>query len=179
MIILLLGLVSLIQVFFIIKKANQSGSIKSDEFQDRYGTLLEELDVSRPFAVYYHPFILMRWLLTVLVLILLRDSYSLQLIFLYVFSLCTQCLLIYLRPIKEITENYLSAFNELMVQVYIYLMMALTEYNGSNPFRSEIGLCLVAVILLSLTVNIAKFLFSLGLALIKKYKEIIIKKKIA
>jgi hypothetical protein len=74
---LLLGLITLIQVFIVIKRANKSGSLESKEFQDRYGTLIQELDISRPFAVYYHPFILMRWLLTVLILILLRDFYSL------------------------------------------------------------------------------------------------------
>jgi hypothetical protein len=93
-------------------------------------------------------------------------------------SLCTQYLLIRLKPIKEMTENYLSVFNEFMVQVYIYLMIALTEYNGSNPFRSELGLSLVSVILISLTVNIVKFLISLGSALFKKCKEYFDKKKI-
>ena len=113
-----------------------------------------------------------------LILILLRDYYSLQLIFLYMLSLCTQYLLIRLKPIKEMTENYLGVFNEFMVQIYIYLMIALTEYNGPNTFRSELGLSLVAVILISLTVNIVKFLLSLGSALFKKCKEQIDKKKI-
>ena len=59
---------------------------------------------------------------------------------------------------QDMTENYLGLFNEFMVQFYIYLMIALTEYNGSNPFRSELGLGLVAIILISLAVNILKFL---------------------
>jgi hypothetical protein len=119
----------------------------------------------------------MRWLLTVLILILLRDYYSLQLIFLYMLSLCTQYLMIKMKPIKEMTENYLGVFNEFMVQIYIYLMIALTEYNGTNPFRSEFGLGLVAIILISLTVNIVKFLISLGSALFKKCRKFIGKKK--
>jgi hypothetical protein len=100
----------------------------------------------------------MRWVLTVLTLIVLRDFYSLQLILLYMFSLYTQYLLINLKPMQDMTENYLGLFNEFMVQFYIYLMIALTEYNGSNPFRSELGLGLVAIILISLAVNILKFL---------------------
>ena len=123
---LLLGLITLFQIFIVIKRASQSGLLKSKEFQDRYGTLIQELDISRTFAVYYHPFILIRWVLTVLTLIILRDFYSLQLILFYMFSLCTQYLLIHLKPIKEMNENYLGVFNELMVQVYIYLMIALT-----------------------------------------------------
>lgn len=93
-----------------------------------------------------------------LTLIVLRDFYSLQLILLYMFSLYTQYLLINLKPMQDMTENYLGLFNEFMVQFYIYLMIALTEYNGSNPFRSELGLGLVAIILISLAVNILKFL---------------------
>lgn len=100
----------------------------------------------------------MRWVLTVLTLIVLRDFYSLQLILLYLFSLYTQYLLIHLKPMQDMTENYLGIFNEFMVQFYIYLMIALTEYNGSNPFRSELGLGLVAIILINLAVNILKFL---------------------
>ena len=169
---LLLGLFTVFQVFIVIKRASQSGSLDSKEFQDRYGTLIHELDISRPFAVYYHPFILMRWLLTVLTLIILRDFYSLQLILLYIFSLCTQYLLIHLKPIKEMNENYFGVFNEFMVQLYIYLMIALTQCNGSNKeVRSELGLGLVAVIILSVAVNIGKFIISLCSALIKKCKE--------
>jgi hypothetical protein len=81
----------------------------------------------------------------------------LYLILLYMFSLCTQYLLIHLKPMQERTENFLGVFNEFMVQVYIYLMIALTEYNGSNPFRPVFGLGLVTIILISLPVNILKF----------------------
>jgi hypothetical protein len=167
---LLLGLITVSQVFFVIKRASQSGSLESKEFQDRYGTLIHELDLSRPFAVYYHPFILTRWLLTVLTLIILRDFYSLQLILFYMFSLFTQYLLIHLKPMKEMNENYFGVFNEFMVQLYIYLMIALTQFNGSNKARSELGLGLVAIIILSLAVNIGKFIISLCSALIKKCK---------
>ena len=52
-------------------------------------------------------------------------------------------------------------------------MIALTEYNGLNPFRSEFGLGLVAIILISLAVKIVKFLISLGSALFKKCRECI------
>jgi hypothetical protein len=37
---LLLGLITLIQVFAVIKRANKSGSLESKVFQDRYGTLI-------------------------------------------------------------------------------------------------------------------------------------------
>ena len=154
---LVLAITTQIQVFIVIRKAYRAGTLQTKEFKDKYGTLIQDLNVSRPFAVYYHPFILMRWLLTVLTLIFLRDFYSLQLILLYMFSLYTQYLLIHLKPMQEMTENYLGLFNEFMVQFYIYLMIALTEYNGSNPFRPVFGLGLVTIILISLAVNILKF----------------------
>jgi hypothetical protein len=59
---------------------------------------------------------------------------------------------------KDRLENYLGVFNEFTVQIYIYLIIALSEYNGANQFRAEIGFGLVAIILLSLAINFIKFL---------------------
>jgi hypothetical protein len=69
------------------------------------------------------------------------------------------------------SENYLGVFNEFTIQVYLYLMMALTEYNGPNPFRAEFGLGLVSVIIISLLINIMKFLVSLVKAIYMKCKK--------
>jgi hypothetical protein len=117
--------------------------------------------------VYYYPFILARWIFTVLVLAVLRDFYALQLLLLYVLSLISQYLLVHLKPMRDMSENYLGVFNEFTVQIYIYLMIALSEYNGANPFREELGFGLVAIILVSLAISVLKFLTQLVIALVK------------
>jgi Na+-translocating ferredoxin:NAD+ oxidoreductase RnfA subunit len=101
----------------------------------------------------------MRWILTVLILVALRDFYALQLMFLYVLSLTSQYLHIHVKPMQDRSENYMGVFNEFTVQIYIYLMISLSEYNGANQFRAEIGFGLVAIILLSLAISFIKFLF--------------------
>lgn len=102
-----------------------------------------------------------------LVLVVLRDFYALQLMLLYVLSLISQYLLVHVKPMKNVSENYLGVFNEFTVQIYIYLMIALSEYNGVNQYREEIGFGLVAIILVSLSINVLKFLTQLVTALVK------------
>jgi hypothetical protein len=117
--------------------------------------------------VYYYPFILTRWILTVLVLVVLRDFFALQLLLLYVLSLTSQYLLVHVKPMRDMSENYLGVFNEFTVQIYIYLMIGLSEYNCVNQYREELGFGLVAIILVSLAISVLKFLTQLVIALVK------------
>jgi hypothetical protein len=103
----------------------------------------------------------------VLVLVVLRDFYAMQLMLLYVLSVFSQYLLVHIKPMREISENYLGVFNEFTVQIYIYLMIALSEYSGMNHYREELGFGLVAIILVSLAINFLKFLTQLVTALAK------------
>ena len=54
-------------------------------------------------------------------------------------------------------ENKMSLFNEIMVSLYLYLIITLTDYNQKvNPLKQECGLALVAVIVLTFVVNLTK-----------------------
>jgi hypothetical protein len=44
-------------------------------------------------------------------------------------------------------------FNEVMVSVYLYLLMSLTDY---NPLREDIGFALMVVVVIAVAVNLIK-----------------------
>ena len=52
----------------------------------------------------------------------------------------------------------MSLFNELMVSWYLYLLMILTNFNETNPFREQIGFSLLGIVFISVLVNLLKTL---------------------
>ena len=64
----------------------------------------------------------------------------------------------------------MALFNELMVSVYLYLMMGLTDFHGENPLRSELGYILLGLVVFTVLVNFLKALWFavMGLKCTKK-----------
>ena len=50
-------------------------------------------------------------------------------------------------------------FNELMVTVYLYVLISLTDYNDDADLFENCGIALLTVVLFSFTVNFIKFLY--------------------
>lgn len=72
------------------------------------------------------------------------------------------------RPLIQPNDNYLALFNELMVSSYLYLLLQLTDFIGENSKRDEQGTALLAVLGISITVNLGKFGYSVYLEIMKK-----------
>ena len=152
-------MLSIIASAFIIRYYRGKKELETETFRSKYGTLLEGLNTNCFFGCYWNVLILIRWTLTIEVFVLLRDFYSLQVMSLLVLSLLFQVLTIIGKPMKEMRDNRISLFNEVMVSLYIYLLYTLTDYSSIVDFRDEIGWALLAVIFLSTLVNFAKFFF--------------------
>lgn len=57
-------------------------------------------------------------------------------------------------------DNHVSFFNEFMVTLYLYTLMALTDFSSETMnYREECGWLLVSTVMASTGVNIAKFLY--------------------
>jgi hypothetical protein len=54
-------------------------------------------------------------------------------------------------------ENNVSVFNEVMVSLYLYTLLHLTDFFGNNIYRQESGYVLVGIIFVSVSVNLIKF----------------------
>jgi hypothetical protein len=62
------------------------------------------------------------------------------------------------KPMLSKLDNNMLLFNELMVSVYLYLLLCLTDYMGENDNRDLLGLILLSLVVSTVLVNLVKFL---------------------
>ena len=49
-------------------------------------------------------------------------------------------------------------FNEVMVSIYLYLLLCLTDFMGENDYRDMIAWALLQLVVFTVLVNLVKFL---------------------
>ncbi|TNV71996.1 hypothetical protein FGO68_gene11009 [Halteria grandinella] len=125
---------------------------------------------------------MIRWLLTSIILVVLRDHSTTQIFLLLIISALSQWYLIYVRPLDTRLENTISLFNELMVSLYLYVLISLTDYN--DTLRDQAGAALLYIVLISFLANFLKLLFQTSLLfksrllpLLKRHLQLFIKKR--
>ena len=65
----------------------------------------------------------------------------------------------YGKPLDEKFENSMLLFNEMMVSVYLYVLISLTDYNDDADLFENCGIALLTIVMLSFTVNFLKFVY--------------------
>jgi large-conductance mechanosensitive channel len=69
-------------------------------------------------------------------------------------------------------------FNELMVSIYLYLLICLTDFMGDNDYRDFIGWALLPLVAFTVLVNLVKFLIVCDwLYLVRKLRKKFLKHK--
>jgi hypothetical protein len=126
-----IGVVAIIGVFYWIIKTKRG----SEDFSQKYGTLTEGLNTYTKIGTNWNVLILLRWLWTNTVLILFRDHCEFQILSLLITSFLFQCLILLGKPMPSPVENKVSFFNEVMVSLYLYTLMHLTDFFGVNNYR--------------------------------------------
>jgi predicted membrane protein len=75
-------------------------------------------------------------------------------------------------------DNNMLLFNEIMVSIYLYLLICLTEFMGENDYREFIGWALLLLVCYTVLVNLAKYLIVCDwLYLIRKIRKKFFKNK--
>ncbi len=133
-IMIIFGLHSAIFLMYQVVK-NNTNKIESQEFNCKYGTILEGINVKKIAGQYWNVIILMRWSITITVLVCLRNLPDYQIIILLILSIFIECLSVRYKPLSDPLENKISLFNEFMVSIYLYLLLGLTDFNHVNPYR--------------------------------------------
>ena len=103
-----------------------------------------------------------RWVVTLLIMVLLRDYYAIQIMCLLFLSIMSSTLLVRGRPFLKPLDNYMQILNEAMICTYLYIMLILTEFNTEITFKDQIGWCLLGTIFLNVSANLLKALFVIG-----------------
>ncbi|TNV86917.1 hypothetical protein FGO68_gene12905 [Halteria grandinella] len=143
-------LITLLSVILWRARRKQEASLTKD-----YGCLVEDLNTKGLIGTFWNILTLGRWILTVAIIVVLRESNDLQIIFLLLISILYLFLLVHGKPFFSNGEIALAAFNELMISCYLYLLMCLTDYNEAHSFREELGFGLLGTVFLTVIVNVA------------------------
>jgi hypothetical protein len=133
---------------------------KNSFILEQFGLLLEGLNPvniqSTSIVLYWKLFYLIRWFLTVSILIFLRDLPALQVILLQLFSFLT--LLIYSKTTIyfDLWTNRMYILNESAVFIYQFFLLSLLDDSVSADDRNTLGWGLVLVQVSTVGVNLAR-----------------------
>jgi hypothetical protein len=133
---------------------------KNSFILEQFGLLLEGLNPvniqSTSIVLYWKLFYLIRWILTVSILIFLRDLPALQVILLQLFSFLT--LLIYSKTTIyfDLWTNRMYILNESAVFIYQFFLLSLLDDSVSADNRNTLGWGLVLVQVSTVGVNLMR-----------------------
>jgi hypothetical protein len=86
-------------------------------------------------GIYWRPLVLLRWTATMLIMTLLRNNFYLQIFSLLAISTVFQVMIVGSKPMLTKLDNNMLLFNEIMVSLYLYNLLCLTDYMGEHDFR--------------------------------------------
>lgn len=113
-----------------------------------------------------------------LIMTLLREKFYLQIFPLLVISTLFQLIIVGSKPLLSKLENRMLLFNEIMVSIYLYLLLSLTDFMGDNDLRDMIAWVLLSIVVFTVLVNLVKFLIVCDWCyLIRKIKKKCLKAK--
>ena len=156
--ILIASAVSIFSIIYQLYKARTNRKLRSKDFRLRLGALtLGQRKKSFP-GVYWRPLVQLRWTATMLIMTLLRNYFYLQIFTLLGLSAGFQLMIVSYKPMLNKLGNRMLLFNEIMVSIYLYLLLCLTDFMGENDSRDFIGWALVQLVAFTVLVNLVKFL---------------------
>lgn len=101
---------------------------------------------------------MLRTFVTVVILVKMRNYSGLEIILLILVSVSKQVYIIQVRPFSSRLENGISLFNELLISLYIYGIILLTNYNNSAELRVQASFLLIGIIGVYTLVNVGTFI---------------------
>ncbi|TNV87059.1 hypothetical protein FGO68_gene16087 [Halteria grandinella] len=152
---------SLILIWKVLRQGISANNLNKKEFHETYGGIVEDLTTKSKISSYWNLLVLLRWSMTVFIIVVMRDSSLYQILSLLVINLLYTSLLVYARPFSESCKNTVAILNEGLISIYLYLLMSLTDFNQSKKFRDKIGNGLLYIMLTSLVMNLLNSLVNI------------------
>ena len=75
------------------------------------------------------------------------------------------------KPLEDSFENSMLLFNEVMVSIYLYVLISLTDHNDDADLFENCGIALLSIVMISFAVNFIKFLFFLLREIYRRIKK--------
>jgi hypothetical protein len=93
-----------------------------------------------------------------LIMTLLRQNYYIQIFLLLVISVIFQGIIVASKPILNKLDNNMLIFNEIMVTIYLYQLLCITDFMIEHDKRDIIAWALLSTVVCTVLVNLLKFL---------------------
>jgi hypothetical protein len=139
-------------------QARKNKILLTKDFKSRLGALTQGQRTTSFSGVYWRILLILRWTSTMLIMTLLRENFYFQIFPLLVISAVFQLIIVGSKPLLSKVENHMLLFNEIMVSIYLYLLLSLTDYMVENDFRDVIAWALLSIVVFTVLVNLVKFL---------------------
>jgi hypothetical protein len=101
---------------------------------------------------------LIRWALTVAIMVFLNQHSVTQLFVLLVVSVIFQIIIVISNPMTEKRDQIITWIIELSVSIYLYVLLSLTDFMGENTLRDNLGWALTLLTGSIVTMNFLNFL---------------------
>ena len=86
---------------------------------------------------YWNPLNMIRWALTIAIMVFLNENNVAQIFTLLVVSVIVQIIIIISNPMIEKREQRITWIIEISVSIYLYVLLMLTDFMGENNLREE------------------------------------------
>ena len=110
----------------------------------------------KPIVLYAKLIYLLRWVLTILILVFLRVYPYLQVLHLQTLSFLTLILYLKMRVYYDSWDQFFSLLNEAAVFIYLYLMQALLDDSVEASIRVNLGWLFVIVQVTTMSLNLIR-----------------------
>ena len=145
------------------------------EFEARFGATIDGVNPQTTVGLYWQPITLMRWALTNMILVFLRENYVAQIISFLIISVVAQALIMSSQPFDCALDNRMNLLIEISVSLYLYAQLALTDFMGENTLRDSLGWFLACLIISVVAVNLLVLCYKVLAGVVKFIRKLLIK----
>ena len=152
--------------------------LDSQTFQERYGTLVENLKTKNIWQSLHTTMQLFKWFLTITSLVMLRDYPALQILSNIEIQLFFQIYLVSVRPYENWIEQILMTVNEILVSLYLYTYTLLSDNTSTYEELQDVaGLIQVSIVFFAILINAIFAFGSISLHIFRRIKRFCSKMK--
>ena len=106
------------------------GRYHLEEFQLSYGAIIEGLNSNTRAGRYWNPLNLIRWALTIAIMVYLNQHSGAQILVLLVVSVIFQIIILISNPMTDKQDQRIMWMIEISVSIYLYVLLCLTDFMG-------------------------------------------------
>ena len=118
---------------------------------------MEGLNTDTIIGRYWNPLNLIRWALTIVVMVFLNQHSFAQIFFLLVVSAIFQIMMVIGHPMTDKWDHRITWIIEASISIYLYVLLSLTDFSDESKLRDEKGWVLTILTATVVAINVSIF----------------------